>query len=204
MSGTVGRKKDWVLTERALAKLLFFFDPDRDRAAEKYEALRKRLVAIFSWRRCLSPEKLADETFDRVSRRLDEGEQVHTDDPAAYLYGVACNVLKEYWTRQQQERAAGQAQAYLQDEAGDAPEWEQSEHDDRLECLERCLGLLNQEDLELITRYYPSEPKRKIADRSELAVALSISVGTLRTRAHRLRRGLESCVNKCMKQRTDA
>jgi RNA polymerase sigma factor (sigma-70 family) len=204
VAGTVVRNKDWVLTERALAKLLLFFDPDRDRAAEKYEALRKRLVAIFRWRRCLSPEKLADETFDRVSRRLDEGAQIRTDEPVAYLYGVARNVLKEYWTRQQEERTARQAHASLRPEVDGATELEQREHHERLECLERCLDLLPEEDLELITRYHPSDSKRKIAARSELAAALNISVGTLRTRAHRLRRSLESCVNKCMRKRTDA
>jgi RNA polymerase sigma factor (sigma-70 family) len=204
VSGTGVRKKDWVLTERAFAKLLAFLDPDRERAAEKYEELRKRLVTICRWRRCPSPEKLADETFDRLSRRLDEGEQVQASDPAAYLYGVARNVLKEYWIRQQLERTAGQAHAALRPEADEAAELDQREHSQRLDCLDRCLDELPPEDLDLIMRYYSFEPTRKIAERSELAASLGISVGALRTRVHRLRRSLEVCVNGCLKKRANA
>ena len=204
MNGTRVRKKDWVLTETAFAKLLAFLDPDRDRAAEKYLELRKRLVGICRWRGCLSPENLADETFDRLSRRLDEGEQIQVVDAAAYLSGVARNVLKEYWTQQQLERKAGDAHAALRPEADETVELDQREHSQRLDCLDRCLDELPAEELDLIMRYYSFEPTRKIAQRNELAASLGISVGALRTRVHRLRRSLEVCVNGCLKKRTNA
>jgi RNA polymerase sigma factor (sigma-70 family) len=202
VTGGLTRKKDWVLTQRAFDRLLALLDPDRSRAAEEYERIRTRLVRIFRWSRCLSPEKLADETFDRVSRRLDEGVEIRAEEPARYFYGIARNVLKEYWTTMQEERAAEKAPPPLRDESDEARNLERREREERLECLERCLGLLPEESLELITRYYPSEGDEK--KRLELAGALGVSAGTLRERAHRIRRTLESCVRDCLKRRTDA
>jgi DNA-directed RNA polymerase specialized sigma24 family protein len=195
------RKKDWVLTESAFGRLLTLLDADRDRAAQKYENLRARLIAVFRWRRCLSPEGLADETFDRVSRRLDEGQEIR--EPIAYFYGVARNVMKEYWTIVQEEKAIEQAPTF-RDDVGEASSLDQREREERLQCLEHCMDLLSPESLELITRYYASGADDRTAERSNLASALRVSVGTLRTRAHRARRRLESCVKDCMKRRTDA
>jgi hypothetical protein len=45
--------RDWVLTSEALDRLLEQLDSDRDRAAEKYEQIRQRLIKLFRWRGCL-------------------------------------------------------------------------------------------------------------------------------------------------------
>ena len=44
-----------------LEALLKFLDPDRERAGERYETVRSRLIRLFEWRGCSSPEDLADE-----------------------------------------------------------------------------------------------------------------------------------------------
>ena len=54
---------------------------------------------------------------------------------------------------------------------------------------------------ELIERYYRSDAGEKIADRAALAEILGVSAGTLRIRAHRIRRMLEACVNEGMRGR---
>jgi DNA-directed RNA polymerase specialized sigma24 family protein len=174
-------------------------DPDRERAGEKYELIRARLVRIFEWRGCHGPETLADETFDRVGRRLEQGEQIRAADPVVYFYGVARNVLKEYWTTQQKEATARVSGSVSHERP--APASEDEERDARLDCLDRCLGQMPRDSRELIERYYRSDAGEKIADRASLAETLGVSAGTLRIRAHRIRRILEACVNECMRDR---
>jgi DNA-directed RNA polymerase specialized sigma24 family protein len=197
-----GRQRGWVLNPQSFEKLLLLLDRDRDRAGEKYQAIRSRLVRIFEWRGCGSPDTLADATIDRVSRRVDEGEEIRAGDPAVYFYGVARNVLKEYWTEQQKEATARRFDI-APDRLTSPNALENSETDDRMECLERCLKKLPRQSLELITRYYRSERDAKILDRGELAKSLGVTAGTLRIRAHRIRRMLETCVNEGMRKRAD-
>ena len=65
------------------------FQPDREAAGARYEQLRRRLLAIFSYRHCPHPEELADETLDRVARKLRElGGEFIGSDPARYVFGV--------------------------------------------------------------------------------------------------------------------
>ena len=94
--GSTSRKKDWVLTKEALDKLLACLDQNREQAASRYEIIRRKLMKYFECRGCCSPEDLADETINRVARRIYEGKEIWTSEPANYFYGVARNVLKEY------------------------------------------------------------------------------------------------------------
>ncbi len=191
-----------MLGPEAFEKLLCTLDPDRATAAEKYEAIRRRLIQVFQWRGCSESETLADETIDRVSRRLDEGEEIRASDPAVYFYGVARNVLKEFWTEQRKERALPSTSPVRErpHAPGDLAEHEVEE---RLDCLDRCLARLSTESRGLITVYYRSERSGKIADRSNLMRTLGLSHGALRIRAHRIRKQLEACINECLRSRSD-
>lgn len=197
------RGKNWVLRSGAFEKLLLTLDPDRERAAEKYEAIRRRLVQLFQWRGCLSGETLADDTIDRVSRRLEEGEVIRASDPAIYFYGVARNVLKEYWTEQRKEQTLERSSGPVRETPAGQWDLDHQEVDERLECLDRCLAGLSRENKQLIMTYYRSEKSGKIADRTELANRLKLSAGALRIRAHRIRGQLEECVTECMGKRAD-
>jgi DNA-directed RNA polymerase specialized sigma24 family protein len=190
------RSRDWALGPRSFEKLLLLFDSDREKAGVKYEAIRARLLRIFEWRGCRFPESLADKTMDRVSRRLEDGETIQAGDPAVYFYGVARNVLKEYWTKEEKEAAARRFETT--DPTPNQNSLEDRENDDRMECLEQCLEKLPRQTLELITLYYRSEKGEKIEQRAELARGLGIAAGALRIRAHRIRKALEGCVNECM------
>jgi DNA-directed RNA polymerase specialized sigma24 family protein len=199
----ISRRKGWVLGREAFEKLLSTLDSDRDRAAEKYETIRRQLVRVFRWRGCSESEALADETIDRVSRKLDEGEEIRASDPAVYFYGVARNVLKEFWTEQRKEQTLERLAAPATQFPGAARDLGEQEIDERLECLDRCLARLSRENRELITVYYRSEKSGKIAERVALAKSLDLSPGALRIRAHRIRRQLEECVNEGMRKRAD-
>ncbi|MCI0489467.1 MAG: hypothetical protein L0229_22980 [Blastocatellia bacterium] len=90
-------KEPWSLTEEAFGKLLAQLGRDPERAAEKYESIRGKLIKLFKCRGCLLPEEYADKTIDRVARKLDQGAELRVSDPYLYFHGVALNILKEYW-----------------------------------------------------------------------------------------------------------
>jgi hypothetical protein len=46
-------KKGWVLTQELFDTLLGWLDPDRERAGDKYETVRIRLIKVFTCRGCL-------------------------------------------------------------------------------------------------------------------------------------------------------
>src|SRR5262245_15491467 len=83
-----------------LDALLAALAADRVLAAQRYLELRGRLVRFFAWRQVSTPEDLADETLDRVCRRLADGVRIEAEDPALYVHGVARNVLREHWVRE--------------------------------------------------------------------------------------------------------
>ena len=62
----------WTLSAGAFEKLLAAFDPDRERAAERYEDARSRLVFFFESRGAFDGDGLADDTLNRVARKLDD------------------------------------------------------------------------------------------------------------------------------------
>ena len=77
----------WELTASALERLLARLDPDATRAAEAYEALRLSLTRFFDWRGAHFPDECADETMNRLARRLDEGAAVA--DIRSFALGIA-------------------------------------------------------------------------------------------------------------------
>jgi len=78
-----GRKADWVLTHSAFLKLIRWLD-DNDDSGHRYLEIRRRLVVYFDRKNCQAPEDLADETLDRVARRLEEEGSIAGDFPERY------------------------------------------------------------------------------------------------------------------------
>src|SRR5690349_936986 len=91
------------LTEQSFSRLLLFLDPDRQRAAERYEKVREKLTRLFEWRGCIPGADYADETFDRVAKRLAEGLDTQPQDPYLYFHGVALNLVRERWKKAERE-----------------------------------------------------------------------------------------------------
>lgn len=184
------------LTPSAFEKLLAWLGPDRELAGHTYERIRSRLVKLFECRGCHDPEALADETIDRVSRRIAEGEEVHTPDPGGYFYGVARNVLRESWRRRRREQeASGPPAASLSAPAPGLVEPAEAAQR-KLECLELCLEALSPADRDLILGYYRRGDRILIQARRELAERLGLPLNALRVRAHRIRGRLEGCVRR--------
>jgi DNA-directed RNA polymerase specialized sigma24 family protein len=198
-------KKDWVLTPEAFERLLARLDSDRDVAAQKYEDIRRKLMLFFESRGCLIPEESADETFNRVARKLSEGVEVRAADPASYCYGIARNVLQEYWDQPSRSRAS------MEDLTRTG---RHAEHPDQvtekrlkrekleleIECLERCIEGLPEGNRTLIIRYYEGDSGAKIRCRRMLAEQLGIPINALRIRALRIREKLEDCLKGCFNE----
>jgi DNA-directed RNA polymerase specialized sigma24 family protein len=177
-------------TQGAFARLLARLGPDAERAGNAYEHLRRALTSFFAWRGAATPEECADETLDRLARRLDDGMVV--EDLPRYARGIARHVLLEHWRR-------GDARSVPLEAAGSPPAAAPEPSEERRStCLERCLGTLELEGRELILEYYLEEGRRRIEARKRIAQALSLSENALRSRAQRLRDRLERCLKVCL------
>jgi DNA-directed RNA polymerase specialized sigma24 family protein len=182
------------LSREAFESLLAQLGPDRERAGERYESIRRRLVRLFEWRGCEFPEELADETFNRVARRLAEGLTIQSQDPYSFFCGVAHLLHKEVLRERARERQAL--------ESGDwtpysAPEEEEPE-DRRLGCIRLCLGQLPADQRQLILDYHQGEDR--IRSRQRLSLTLGLPLNALRIRVHRVRRQLGDCLDRCLER----
>jgi len=185
-------KTKWTLTQAAFDKLLNAFSTDRDQAGADYEKVRRKLVRFFEWRAIESADDYADETFNRVARRIDEGQQI--DNLISYIYAVARLLVKEALKlRERAPVALDDAPPGLREKAPVA-----IEPDVRLSCLDACLESLTADNRKLIVDYYQEERRAKIELRQELADKLQIPLNALRIRAHRIRLGLENCITNCV------
>jgi DNA-directed RNA polymerase specialized sigma24 family protein len=180
-------RSDRGLNREALAALLACLDPDPNRAGEKYEEIRRRLVYLFAWRGCSTPEDLADEAIDRVARQLVGGLTLRSD-PYAYFCGVARLLSMEERRREWREQKALDAAPWLP--AADPEE----EPDPRLEHLRQCLGTLESLERKILLRYHQDE--QRIQARKQLCRDLNTQMNALRIRVHRLRRKIETCIQE--------
>jgi len=188
-------KKQWVLTQDAFDGLLDWLDADHERAGRKYEAIRLRLIKIFTCRGCREAEDLADETINRVTAKVAEVVNTYNGDPALYFYGVGQKVHLEYLRKTQVHQTHISADAAKSNSSAFADDIEPE-----YQCLERCLDHLPKDHRKLVLEYYQQEKRAKIEHRKRLAEELGIAVNALRIRAHRIRLALQQCVHACLEQ----
>lgn len=185
------------LTADRFEKLLSILAPDRETAGDHYELIRLKLVKYFEVRMCTEPDDLADETIDRVARRVADGETIRAPELMRYVYGVARNVLLEGWKRERRFPVTGDLTA-AQPQADFSVDQLTSEW--RLDCFQECLNELSEESRSLLLRYYEHTGHRKIEARTELASSLGVPANALRIRIHRIKAGLQQCMDRCMKR----
>jgi len=181
-------KSKWTLTKQAFDKLLAAFSSDRDEAANQYQLMQHKLVRYFEVRGLDSAEDLADETINRVARKIDEGTKI--ENLNGFFFGVAHNVGRE--PRPKPTPLDDLPPRLMQQES------QVCEPDPRLECFDRCITKMPKENQSLIMDYYREERRKKIELRQQLADTLRIPLNALRIRAHRIRKGLEECIFNCL------
>lgn len=186
-------KPKWVMTQQAWDKLLCAFSADQEEAAQQYERVRLRLFRLFEWNGVGPVEDLADETFNRVARRIDEGQKI--DNLVGYILGVGRMICKEEIKKPAFDPLDETTEGEHRRDPEPGPE---IEPDARLECFDKCIAALAIERRTLILAYYDYEVGDKIKWRQKLADERHIAPNALRIRAHRIRMTLETCITRCL------
>jgi RNA polymerase sigma factor (sigma-70 family) len=187
------------LQEQTFRRLLAWLDQGVETNGQSYLVIRERLLGYFDRKNCLNADELADETLNRVARRLEEeGGKIETETPARYCYIVARFIFMEHLRETKRaDHALGQVQRLasnndsLMNEAA-------AEKELRHKCLDQCIGKLDPASRDVITKYYIGKERAKIENRRSLAESLGISVNALSIRACRIRDKLEKCVRACI------
>jgi DNA-directed RNA polymerase specialized sigma24 family protein len=196
------KKKDWALTPPAFQELLEWLDEGVSSDGRQYLEMRSRLVAYFDRKNCLGPEDLADETLNRVARRLEEEGRIETETPAKYCYTVARFVFMEYLRQTDREQGLRVDLRQVPSNHPDTSDVEDRRQirEQLLDCLDRCTGQLEPRNRQIILRYYVGREGAKIQNRRALAGELGISMNALSIRACRIRDSLEGCIKRCRAQ----
>jgi len=189
------------LTPLEFEALLARLHPDRSRAAQEYELLRRKLARFFERNHFLQAEELADETIDRVAGKLATDE---IRDVGLFAYGVARMVCLEAGRRQgkvvplQDDDPSGNPLAADRDP--EAKIVEDLTNEKRLRCLRLCLQRLSDKHQRLIMEYYNGDKEARIQQRKDVAARLGIRMGALRSEANAVRDKLRRCVARCLQK----
>lgn len=189
-------KVKWSLTPEAFNKLLARFSSDRDEAGVQYELARRKVIRFFEWRGVAGAEYYADETMNRVTRRIDEGKNV--DKLMAFIFGVARIIYLEI-DKEPTAVPIEDASASLCEKPPEIVD-----PDVREICFDRCLEELGVENRNLILAYFEGQGRTKIEHRRKLADKLGIPLNALRIRVHRIKRTLEKCIADCLEKHHQA
>jgi DNA-directed RNA polymerase specialized sigma24 family protein len=181
-------QREWVLSQDKFDELLAWLDSDRDQAGKLYEVIRQRLIKMFIYRGSVTAEDLADETINRVAKKIHEIKSTYVGDPCLYFHGVARFVYLEYSKKVQEPLPA-----VLISQPVEPPESELEYN-----CLERCMSHLTPNNRELVLEYFQDDKRAKIEHRKELTERLGITLNALRIRAHRVCANLKSCMQECL------
>ena len=182
-------RRPLAINEESFASLLAWLDPDPEVAGQKYEVIRTGLIRIFVSKGFSDAEDLADETINRVMKRLPEIQDTYVGEPARYFHGVSRYIIREMMRRKE---------VAVEEVPGFSTEAEV--HSDEYDCLLKCLRFLPSDRRELILDYYIYDGRDKIAQHRRMASELGITEGALRGRAHQVRGNLEKCIQQCVER----
>lgn len=177
------------MTPEEFDQLLAWLHTDRNLAGEKYVVIRRGLAQFFERRGCNDPDNLADETIDRVIKKLPEIADQYTGEQAKYFYGVARHVYQEDLRPKPIPSMIEPEDPILQERKD--------------QCRQKCLDKLPEDDRRLITDYYIKERRERIEYRRELAIQYGLTGNALTVRAFRIRSTLNGCLEECLQLFSD-
>lgn len=180
-------------------------DRDANRAGEKYLQIRCGMVKYFECRGCVPACELADETINRVARKLAEGAEIRDESLSSYFYGVARNLFHEHLRspdRNQPPVDLLPPHQHPTDNPVELSERREAyvELETQLACLDACAEELPPETRKMILAYYEGKQRGRIENRRRLAEGLGVPMNSLRIRVHRIREKLEGCLLNCLAQ----
>ena len=179
-------RKESQPTAGAFRQFLNWLDEGTDSGGEKYLEMRRRLVAYFDRKNCVSADDLADETLNRVARRLEEEGAYAGEAPARYCYITARFVFLEYLRSDRRSEKSFEELPSADVDAKAGLLSGENGKENLLDCLEECMAKLAPNDRGLIIEYYRGEQRAKIERRRTLAEGLRLSLNALSIRACRI------------------
>lgn len=185
-------------SQSSFDKFLKLLDTDRNEAGIKYENLRRRLIKFFEWRNCEIPEELSDTVFDRILRKISEGEEIQ--NVTAYSATIAQFVFKEYLRSNERQNQLIEDAPEIQNIKANEQNLEDERSSRRLACFDKCLKEFSEENRKFIIAYYDTDEPTMINSRKRLAEEMNSSLNTLRIKACRLKAKLEDCTVNCCKK----
>jgi hypothetical protein len=167
----------------AFDKLLLWLDPDREKAAKKYQTIQFRLIRIFAARGCRDPEDLVDESFNVAALQIDRLLETYVGDPAYYIYGIAKKIFLEIKPAPIPPRH----------------DLDTEELERRSVCLDQCLDrLTTPKERHLILAYHAKDKPERIRTRRQLAQEWDCTINALRIRVYHIHARLRPCIQKCL------
>ena len=198
-------REELTLTDFAFSRLLEWLDDGVESHGERYLEIRRRLVSYFERRNRLFADELADETLNRVGRKLEQSIVIETRPPARYCYVVARFVMLEDVRRERKHVHFDEPSFPQTSWPGSGrtthPDETHAIREQRLDCLDHCLLELRPDQRELIVDYYRNTRRQKIEYRREMAARLGITMNALGIRVCRLRDALRACLERCRNRR---
>jgi len=172
-------------SKEAFDKLLLWFDPDREKAAKKYQTIQNRLIRIFAAKGCTDPEDLIDESFNVAARKIDWLLDNYVGDPALYIHGIAKKLFLEPKPKPISEPP-------------EPPNPDELER--RSNCLDQCLDqLTTPEERRLVLEYHAHDKQKRIQTRRRLAEELGCTINTLRIKVCHIHARLRPCIQECLR-----
>lgn len=190
-------KQKWVLTPESFDGLLLWLDHDRERAGERYESIRSGLIKRFQQLGCSEAEELANETLDRVAKKLPTIVARYVGEREPYFFSIAYYVYREHL-----RKPVVMSLASIDFPHPNLPSAQEVFEKELLDfCLTHCIEKLHPNSREMIRDYYRGEKRDKIRSRQRLAERLGIKLANLRLRAQRVRTDLKKCILDCMERK---
>ena len=189
-------KKDFTLTQEDFDALLGWLSANREEAGRQYEKIRDGLVRFFRFRGCADPHALADETINRVARKVSAFDSSENVKIITYFYGFASNIYLEYLRTKAKE-------VQLESECFSSSrnfKVSDDSSDTQCDCLENCLAKLPREESNLVIQYYGGDKRAKIELRRNIADRMNLKMPALHTRVYRIRSVLRECIEECLKK----
>lgn len=178
------------INKKEFEKFLHWLDTDREAAGQKYELIRLSLIKIFYTRGCYDiAEELADESIDRVIKKIDKIAETFEGEPARYCYGVAKNVFLEYLRKPKTVELPPDIIAQI--------EVDMTDDETDIQNLHKCLKKLKPDQRKLIVKYYKDEKGDNIKRRKKIEQELNITNKNLRIRIYRIKKILLDCIQAC-------
>ena len=172
-------------SKEAFDKLLLWFDPDREKAAKKYQTIQYRLIRIFAAKGCSDPEDLVDESFNVAALKIDWLLENYVGDPTLYIHGIAKKIFLEPKPKPIPDPS---------------PTPDPVELERRSTCLDQCLDrLTTPEERRLVIRYHANDRQERIRTRRQLAEELGLSMNALRIRVCHIHARLRPCIQECLR-----